>query len=165
MLLKITLLLWILLLLSSCYSNPKDLEKIEELEDKLSSSQDSTLENDIFSKKIECSKVNIDSDIKENWWKYANNYDIEEIFYSKTKNSCVWIINLYDDEIKDIWAYDILQKDWFLTYFTNPIWLCNFWDEYNDLNSICEEQKIIFDLEIIKLKTTSNPPNLWNSQK
>lgn len=43
---KIILLLWLSLLLTSCYSNPKDLEKISELEAKITEQQEKISQTD-----------------------------------------------------------------------------------------------------------------------
>lgn len=107
---KLISLLWIILLLTSCYSNPKDLEKIEELENKVSKLESSIWEKDLFWKKQECLAY------KNDIYNFALSYDsdiwnIEEIFYSPSEESCFFIANklykydLWERNIKMIFDY------------------------------------------------------------
>lgn len=123
---KIIFIIWLLFLLTSCYSNPKDTKKIEELESKIEKIE----ENDSFEKNQECAKYkdsmledaqnkNIDW-MTRTWDTYK--IDIEEIFYNKENRTCIYIITIdkfidlvvwwkYTDYIPlNKYAYDYLSK-------------------------------------------------------
>jgi len=138
---KILILIIVSFLLTGCFNS----EKVENnwLENKKST-------NEASENKIKCSKMNIDKDIKNNWWNFAEDYSIDEVFYSKNKNTCIWIVTLYEKETRDVWLYDILEKNWFSTKLLTNLWNCNFSD--SDLKSICIEQQNKFDKEVRKLK-------------
>lgn len=142
---KLILLIWILILLTSCYSNSKDLENNIKITQK-------EVVEDTFSKKLECAKIDINKDIKENWWSFADKYDIEEIFYSQLENTCIWIVTLITDNTRDVWAYNILSKDWFLNKWYDNFWTCSYSNTSEELTKICLEQEEKFNLEIEKLK-------------
>ena len=129
----ISLLIISIFTLSSC-SNPKELE------------------NNIFNKKVQCWEINFHEDIKSNWWTFAEKYSIDEVFYSNSKNTCIWIVTLYLDQVQDIWLYDILEKKWIISKWYNSLWNCNYWEENLPLNEICILQEQKFNTELEKLK-------------
>ena len=98
-------ILWTILslLLSSCsidWNNEKD-KKISELEKQI--------QNDTFKKKQECAiytKEEKESVIKDINWIYTDEF---EIFYSKTKNSCIKILK------RDFKTFKTLRIDNILT--------------------------------------------------
>ena len=128
------------LFLTSCNSNIENLEETIE----------TVWVEDNFSKKLECAKIDFTSDIENNWWRFAENYSINEVFYSSSENTCIWVITLYWPYSQNVWIYDILEKRWLLekvydvngtcryTWEENLIQICNFWRErfLNTLNNL-----------------------------
>jgi hypothetical protein len=124
---KIIPLLWIILLLSSCYSNPEDLEKITKLENKIL-----VLENQL-------TILNIDNNIKclDLWekskervyWEEIANYQVN---YNTELETCI-VWNIYSQS-SNVWfwdkyfisVYDLIKSDSILFYVT-------YWDE-NEYN-------------------------------
>lgn len=125
---KIISLLWILFLLTSCYSNTND------------------------SKKVACSEIDINADIKENWVAFAEQYTIDEIFYSTSEDKCIWIVTLILEYWQDVWAYDISNKDWFLNKWYDTLGTCSFWWESSESTETCLKQEKVFDERIQELK-------------
>lgn len=109
------------------------------------------LQEDFFDKKMKCASLNIDSDVKNNWWKYANDYSIDEIFYSPIMDTCMWVVTLFEANQREVWLYDMLSKDWFLTMFLNNKWNCNRWDE--SLDTLCIKQSEVFENKLEELKS------------
>jgi len=136
---KIILILWILLLLTSCYSNSKDLEKIEELKGKV--------ELDNFEKKKECISLEWDMRKQLEWYeRYSSRMEwttlyLTEVFYSPLKNSCLYksefIFNdIYKLEINDFFTKEIIFEK-----------ICDAWEWY-DFSSCLET----FNNELKKYK-------------
>lgn len=113
--------------------------------------QKTTQSNDAFEKKKECGSIEFDNDIKTNRGKFANQYKIDEVFYSPHNNTCIWIVTFYDDNDRSVWLYDILSKDWFLDKFYNGDWNC-IWPNDKDWEEICIRKEKIFNDRIERLK-------------
>jgi PBP1b-binding outer membrane lipoprotein LpoB len=154
---KIILLLWILLLLTSCNSNTKVLET----------------DNDYFDKKKECALLydTVYSSLEDKYWKITNWVDktwyyqieIPKIFYSPILNSCISYTEVIDriKSEKTNWIYhfeitNILTKeiiDW-ITCHMNTSWEKINWNPQftsEDMNNFSNCSKIINDkLEELK---------------
>lgn len=164
---KIITILWVLLILTSC-SNPKDLEKIEELEMSKSQLQAEVskltleVEDNIFQKNKECWLL--DEEIKQYLFDpqyLMRKFDpqIDEVFYSKKRNSCLFSFSYQKFECEnidfssDLWQeLNCLSKDKQLVdFFTKKILVTSDWmyqkskydcldnakkdEEYDDCNS------------------------------
>jgi hypothetical protein len=91
---KIIPLLWIILLLSSCYSNPKDLKKIEELQN-INTNLEIEIwflgqekENNVFQKNKECRSLIGEIDFSSDYW----GTEVNEVFFSKKEQECFYTI-------------------------------------------------------------------------
>lgn len=140
----IPILLITSLLFSACsidWNDEKDI-KIAELEKQV--------QDDLFEKKKDCGSMEIDNDIKKNWWEFAKDYSIEEIFYSPIKETCIWVINLQEEKRKNVWLYDILGKDWFLNVMYDEYGFCFFNKDERDES--CVQSGRYFEAKIKELK-------------
>lgn len=141
---SITLIFWILLILTSCYSNPKDLALAEGIEK-------NNLEEKqfIFEKNKECYSLNEEvRQKKQKDFIDCGTVEILEWFYSPSINSCIhWmrteIINCSTFENK-YWEYFLTIKDYYsnrnIITFPCTIWLDD-WCETDYQNKINELKK------------------------
>ena len=133
--------LWIILLLASC-SNPKDLEKIGELERKISQIE-TERKNDLFEKNKECWLLTdeIKKELFDPQYVYKNlDPQIEEIFYSKKRNSCLYVFSHQKLECEDM----SIDEVWF--------------EVYSEFQCIIQDKQLVdfFTKEMLAEKSTYN---------
>ena len=119
------------------------------------STSNQQIDNQLFEKKQECAGYynQVLDETKSNRW-IEKKFEISEIFYSPTRNSCIWVVcssekiansNLL---ITECWIYDILNKKREMTE-TYCVW----WTECNkidDENTI--KNREIFNKHLAELK-------------
>lgn len=118
-------MLFLIIFLSSCYSNPKDIEKIKDLEIKIND-KDKSIDklkneieilkdknnNDLFLKNIECSKY------KE----LRNNESMIDLFYSSKLNTCI-IWKFHSRDFAKYWIENTYIED-SITWTSIKFWSC-----------------------------------------
>lgn len=115
-----------------------------------------TGKEDEFSKKLQCGSLDIRDDIEQNRWDFAKNYTIDEVFYSPTENSCIWIVSLISEnpDVRkiDVRAYNILEKNWFASKTLYGMGHCypTWWNK--DLSKECVADSEKFDENVRQLK-------------
>lgn len=120
---KLIPILWIFFLLTSCYSNPKDKEKIKELENRVLSLEKQVTSNNIDNK-IKC--LDLWEKSKERiYWEEIANYKVK--YHTELETCIVW--NIYDQKVNTwVWdkyfisVYDLINNDFLLFYLT-------YWEE------------------------------------
>ena len=119
------IIIWIitLFLLTSCYSNPENIKKIEELESKV---QKYESKDNLFTKNLKCHNL---------WYKnhLTDDQKIVHSFYSDKLNTCVRSVFSYQLNMY-IWYYKVItypENTVLKTFDCDELWEKCF-DNYND---------------------------------
>ena len=139
-----------LLLLSSCYSNPEDTKKIEELKNKINEQNEllsqydkikedlentNKSKNETFEKNIICNKYK--ETIENNLNKHEH---LLELFYSSSKNTCIKTTLTSKDPTKwinyfEIWDVITWTSYWFYQCNTDKNCNINFNNKVKELKN------------------------------
>lgn len=159
---KIIIIFSVLFLLTSCYSNPEDLEKIKELESKINELESKESFNVLEKKALCLEKSYI---FKENFTELQLNW-LRDISYSPILNSCIaefsytWLEKNWEnyDNYLNKYIYDYLSDKyiWRIAYY-EEFWFEDPWY----LPSICDINFMNLELDKDIIYITS----YWTSKK